>query len=100
MATKIDMTNLEDRLKTLSGLDFEACEREERAAGNTQPLVQFTSGFAVRLAARALGVNHNVLKALPINEYTQITGRTTNFLFSDSEPTGEESNTQESQSEN
>lgn len=85
MAMKIDTTNLEENLKTLSGLDFEKCEKAERAAGNTQPLIQFSTGFLIRLAARALGMNYNELRALPLNEYVRITGAVTLFLFSSSD---------------
>ena len=85
MAMKIDTSNLEENLKTLSGLDFEECEKLERQGGNTQPLIQFSAGFLIRLAGRALGVNINELKALPLNEYVRITGIVTNFLYSFSE---------------
>lgn len=85
MATKIDTSNLEENLKTLSGLDFEDCEKAERAAGNTQPLIQFSAGFLIRLAARALHMNYNELKALPLNEYVRITGTVTTFLYSSSD---------------
>ena len=98
---KIDTTNLEERLKTLTGRDFEEAEKEERRTGNTMPMIQFTSGFAVRLAARALGVVPAELKALPLNEYAQISGRVTNFLFTSEEtPTAAEEKLSETPSEN
>ena len=98
---KIDTSNLEEKLKSLSGLDYEACEQAERQSGNTQALIQFTSGFAVRLAARALGVVPAELKALPLNEYAQISGRVTNFLFTSEEtPTVAEEKLSETPSEN
>ena len=99
---KIDTTNLEERLKTLTGRDFEEAEKEERRTGNTMPMIQFTSGFLARLGARALGVNPHEIKNLPLNEYTDFIGRTTNFLYtgSGSDTTETESKSQETPSEN
>lgn len=82
---KIDTSKLEEQLKTLTGRDFEEAEKEERRAGNTTPMIQFTSGFLSRLGARALGVNPHEIKNMPLNEYTDFIVRTSNFLYSGSE---------------
>ena len=82
---KIDITNLEEKLQGLTGNDFADAENEERLSGNIMPMIQFSTGFLVRLAARALGVNYNEIKNLPLNEYTRITSKVSNFLFSTSD---------------
>lgn len=82
---KLDTTNLEENLKALSGRDFEEAEKAERQAGNTQPLIQFSAGFLARLAAIALGTNPHEIKALPLNEYVNLTGRVTSFIYSSSD---------------
>lgn len=90
---KINLTNIEEKLQGLTGNDFAEAENEERLQGNIMPMIQFSSGFLVRLAARALGVNHNDIKSLPLNEYTRVTSKVSNFLFStsDEDTTGEQS---------
>lgn len=82
---KIDLTNLEEKLQGLTGNDFAEAENEERLSGNIMPMIQFSTAFLIRLAARALGVNHNDLKAMPMNEYTRVASRVSNFLFATSD---------------
>lgn len=82
---KIDLTNLEEKLQGLTGNDFAEAESEERLSGNIMPMIQFSTPFLIRLAARALGINHNDIKALPMNEYAKVAARTSNFLFATSE---------------
>lgn len=78
---KIDTSDLEDKLATLTGRDFEQCEKAERATGNLTPDVSFTKSFQARLAAIALKVNPHDIKGLPINQFVSITTRTSNFLL-------------------
>lgn len=81
----IDTSNLTEKLETLSGLDFEECEREERRVGNTSVDVSLSKSFQARLAARALGVDPFELKGLPLNKYARVTMEVMTFLFADSE---------------
>ena len=81
---KIDITNLEEKLQGLTGNDFADAENEERLSGNIMPMIQFSTSFLVTLAAKALGVNPHEIKNLPLNEYTRITSKVSNFLFSTS----------------
>ena len=84
MAKKIDTTNLTEKLATLRGLDFEQAEAEERGAGNAAIEMTFSKSFQARLAAKALGVNVNDIKALPLAKYYSITAEVSRFLFSSS----------------
>ena len=93
---KIDASKLVEKLETLRGLDFEAAEAEERAAGNTAVEMTFSKSFQVRLAAKALGENVHDLKSLPLKDYYKITAQVSRFLFAGLE--GEE--TQSANSEN
>ena len=68
----MDTSKLDEGLNKLRGLDFIAAENEERALGNTQPLLSVTSGFQARLAARALNVNVNDIRELPLKEYNRV----------------------------
>lgn len=78
---KIETKNLIEKLETLRGLDFEAAEAEERAAGNTAVEMTFSKSFQVRLAAKALGANVHDLKSLPLKDYYKITSQVSRFLF-------------------
>jgi hypothetical protein len=91
---KYSIEKLNEGLKNLKGIDYEAAEKSERAAGNMTPLMNFSTAFQVRLAAKALGTNPHEIKSLPINEYTLIANATSNFLFS-----GGGENEEETQSE-
>ena len=72
---------LQAGLENLTGLDFEQIERIERQNKNVTPLLNWSSAFQAQLAARALGVNVNEIKALPLNRYNFITSTVSNFLF-------------------
>ena len=80
----LDTEKLETGLTKLRGLDFEACEAAERAAGNTFPELSFQKSFQARLAAKALGVNPHDIKELPLKEYNAVTQRVFNFLYTSS----------------
>ena len=77
----VDITKLEEKLNGLRGLDFDAAEAQERAAGNNYPDVSFTKGFQIRLAAIALGVTPAELKELPLRQYARLCTRVSAFLF-------------------
>lgn len=81
----IDFKKLEEGLNNLRGLDFEAAEQRERAAGNTAAILASTMPFNARLAAMALKVPVEDIKELPINKYIAVTARTANFLFAPSD---------------
>ena len=76
----IDLEKLDAGLNKLTGRDLESAELEERAQNNGYPMIEFTNGFRIRLAAKALGVNHHDLRDLPAKEYQAICRRVTNFL--------------------
>lgn len=80
----IDTAYLTEKLETLSGLDFEEVEREERKIGNTSVDVSLSKSFQARLAARALGVDPFEIKKLPLNKYARLTMDVMTFLFADS----------------
>ena len=81
----IDVTKLDEKLNELRGLDFEAAEVQERAAGNNFPDVTFSKSFQARLAAIALGIPADEIKTLPLKQYNQACQRVFNFLFANSD---------------
>ena len=83
----LDTEKLETGLTKLRGLDFEACEAAERAAGNTFPELSFQKSFQARLAAKALGVNPHDLLELPMKTFNQVCIRTFGFLNAPDEAT-------------
>lgn len=85
---------------TLTGKDFIEVEKEVRSTGDIMPMITFSTGFQVRLAARALKVNPRELEDLPLNQYSRIASTVSNFLFSDSDSEGTEDQSQKTQSEN
>ena len=95
MSKNIDTTNLTEKLESLRGLDFEAAETQERAAGNSAIEMSFSKSFQARLAAKALGVNIHDIKALPMKEYFKITNAVSRFLYNGSESEETASNTSE-----
>ena len=78
---KMDLNAVESGLENMTGFDFEAVEREARAAGDTLPDITFSKNFQARLAARAMGVHVNDVCALPIREFNAVTMKVNNFLF-------------------
>ena len=78
---KIDLSQLNEKLETLTGFDLEAAELEERASGNMIPDVSFSKRYQSRLAAKALGCAHDDIQSLKGNEYTLATTMVSNFLF-------------------
>ena len=72
-------------LESLTGLDYEKAESDERAAGNNAAVLQVDAKFQLRLAAQALGENVNELKALPLKKYMSIINTVATFLFASSD---------------
>lgn len=77
----IDFDKLNEGLNNLRGLDFEMCETQERAAGNTFADLSFTKSFQARLAAIALNVPAADIKELPLREYSRVCQAVFNFIF-------------------
>lgn len=81
----VDISNLNEKLNELTGLDFELVESQERTAGNNFPDVTFSKSFQARLAAQALGVPVADIKELPIKKYREACSTVFNFLYSASD---------------
>jgi len=81
----IDIDKLNEGLNNLRGYEFELAETQERASGNTFADLSFTKGFQARLAAMALKIPADEIKALPLRDYTKVCGAVFNFLYSPSE---------------
>ncbi len=77
----IDFDKLNEGLNNLRGYEFELAETQERAAGNTFADLSFTKGFQARLAAMALKIPADEIKALPLKEFVKVCGAVFNFLF-------------------
>ena len=78
---KIDYKKLHEGLEKLTGYDLEACEKEERLAGNTQMELSLSKSFQARLAARALDMNVHDLKASSLRDYNTTTAAVFSFLY-------------------
>ncbi len=76
-----DMDKMEAGLNELTGVDFEQAENAERMNGNMMPDISFSKSFQARLAAKALNVPIEKVKAAKINEFTTVTTQVSNFLF-------------------
>ena len=88
----IEIEKLEEGLNNLRGLDYIAAAKEERATGNSNVLLNTDEKFQMRLAAKALGVNHNDLNELPLKQYLKVQQKVFTFLFntaSDDEETSD-----------
>lgn len=83
----IDYQKLEEGLNKLTGYDLLTLEQEERLTGNTALELSTSKSFQARLAAKALNMNVNDLKALPLKEFNQICVRCFGFLNEPVEPT-------------
>lgn len=80
----LDFSDLEAKLGELNAQAFMDAERACRMKADATPDITYSAGFRARLAARALGVDFKEVQALPIPEFTEITGRVLNFLLSSS----------------
>lgn len=81
----MDIEKLEENLAKLRGLDFEAAEAQERAAGNNAAEMSLSKSFQARLAAMAMGVPAADVKELPLKEYNRVCITVFNFLFGTSD---------------
>ena len=77
---KINTEKLEENLDKLSGYDMLVLEQEERLVGNKTLELSTSKSFQARLAAKALGVNVNDIKALPLRQFNEICIRCFGFL--------------------
>lgn len=96
---QIDFEKLPEQLKTLTGNDFIEAEKEERIAGNVMPMISFSPGFQIRLAAKALKTNPRELQNLPIAKFARLASAVSNFLFSDDDSTEMDEKNHETPSE-
>ena len=84
---KIDYDELQKQLQNLTGRDFMEAEKEARSTGDVMPLITFSTGFQIRLAARALKLNPREMETLPLNQYAKVASTVSNFIFgSEAEP--------------
>lgn len=79
--TTIDFDKLTKGLNALTGYDYEAAEKQARALGDTSAEIGLSKTFQAILAAKALGVKPDDLKALPIKDYAQAMAQVFGFLF-------------------
>ncbi|WP_031585937.1 hypothetical protein [Selenomonas bovis] len=82
----LNFDNLEAQLMELKAADFMAAERECRMAADPTPDISQSTGFAARLAARAVGAKYDEVKALSLQEFFAVTMRVKAFLL---KPLGE-----------
>ncbi len=89
----VDYTKLDEGLKNLRGLDFESIEQKMYRADKVYANITFSREFQARLAALALSVPYEDITELPLKEYTKVTQRVLNFLYSisDGETSAEKS---------
>ena len=82
---KVDYDKLDEGLKNLRGLDFEAVEQRMYRADKIYANITFSKEFQARLAAAALSVPYEDITELPLKEYTAVTQRGFAFLYSTSD---------------
>ena len=80
--TDIDISKLAEKLPALTGADMEAAEREARLAGDNSPELSISKCYQCILAAKALGMVPDDLRALPAKKYQRIVSTVFSFLFS------------------
>ena len=81
----IDIDKLNEGLNNLRGYEFELAETQERAIGNNYVDLSFTKSFQARLAAMALKVPVDEIKALPLRDYSKTCSTVFTFLFNTSD---------------
>lgn len=83
----LDFTNLEVRLEELDSAAFIQAERECRMNADVTPDLVYSNTFCARLAAKAMGVTFNDVKALKMPQFVAVTTRTRRFLLQSLEET-------------
>ena len=68
-------------LESLTGADMEQVEREFAALGQFSGMVETSKIFLAMLAARAAGVRVDLVKKLPLKDYSKLTMQGQTFLF-------------------
>lgn len=76
-----DAKKLHDGLNKLTGTDFAKAERDARERGEQAVDIVISRTFHAILAAKVFGVPPEDVIALPIREYTVITGDVGSFLL-------------------
>ena len=83
----MEIDKLEKNLDELNGYDMLILEQEERLTGNKTLELSMSKSFQARLAAKALGINVNDIKALPLRQFNEICVRVFSFLNEPVAPT-------------
>lgn len=79
----LDVKNLEEKLESLTGYDYETARRYFRLKNKDFfGVEQLNSEFQAEVAALALGANVNELKELPMKKYAKICNGVQRFLIS------------------
>lgn len=82
----LDFTTLEERLGELDAAAFMSAERACRMVADPTPDIAQSAAFCARLAAMAMGVPYERIKAMKLQEFASVTMRTKSFLLA---PLGE-----------
>lgn len=77
----IDYSDLEKKLEELDATAFQRAERACRQSADPTPDIVYSGPFRARLAAEALGVPYEEIRATNLKTYTAIVERTLNFLL-------------------
>ena len=78
----IDTKDLTQGLSQLNGYDYEDAERQLRLLGDNSPEPTFSKRFQAILAAKALHIVPDEIRALPMREYASVTLQVFDFLLS------------------
>ena len=78
---EVDYKVLKEGLNKLTGYDFQDAETACRKLGDQVPEISLSKNFQATLAAKCLGVTKDDLLALPIKDYTAVTGVVFSFLL-------------------
>lgn len=77
----VDYKKLNQNLNKMTGYDYEKAEEEARMLGAQILDVALSKTFHAVLAAKALGVPPDDIRALPLREYQRVTNTVGSFLF-------------------
>lgn len=82
----LDFTNLEAKLSNLTADDFLRTEQECRLAADVTSDISQSMNFCARLTAKAMQIEYQQIKALPLQKFFTVAMRTKAFLM---QPLGE-----------
>ena len=77
----IDIKNIEDALKSVTGRDFLTAERQARQMGDQTASIVLSSQFQAVLLANALKVPVEDIEELPVKDFVQALSKVNTFLF-------------------